>query len=103
MAAEGRPIRYRSRCRQESDCPRTVSATLLGACAGTGGWSLRHATGMPRNNINQLLFKMAKAGEVQKVRRGRYIHLDRADLSDRNQDPDKKDKKITNPRYGDDR
>lgn len=32
------------------------------------------ATGMPRNNVKQLLFKMAKAGEVMKTKRGLYLH-----------------------------
>lgn len=32
------------------------------------------ATGMPRNNVKQLLFKMAKAGEVTKTKRGHYLH-----------------------------
>jgi hypothetical protein len=32
------------------------------------------AAGMSRNNAKQLLFKMAKAGEVTKARRGRYQH-----------------------------
>lgn len=36
------------------------------------------ATGMPRNNVKQLLFKMAKAGEVTKTKRGQYVHLDAA-------------------------
>ena len=35
------------------------------------------ATGMPRNNVDQLLFKMAKAGEVRKTGRGRYVHPDK--------------------------
>lgn len=38
------------------------------------------AADMPRNNVDQLLFKMVKAGEVQKTGRGRYIHPDRTDL-----------------------
>jgi hypothetical protein len=32
------------------------------------------AIGVARNNVKQLLFKMAKAGEVTKVKRGRYHH-----------------------------
>jgi ABC-type methionine transport system ATPase subunit len=31
-------------------------------------------TGMPRNNVDQLLFKMAKAGDVRKAGRGHYLH-----------------------------
>jgi hypothetical protein len=38
-------------------------------------------TGMARNNAKQFLFQMAKAGEVQKAGRGRYIHPDRSDLA----------------------
>ena len=76
----------------------TILSALLIADEPVSPQELTVATGMPRNNINQLLFKMAKAGEVQKVRRGRYIHLDRADLSDGNQDPDKNDKKIRTER-----
>jgi AAA domain/IclR helix-turn-helix domain len=34
------------------------------------------ATGTARNSVKQLLFKMAKAGEVAKARRGRYRHLE---------------------------
>ena len=46
------------------------------------------ATGMARNNVKQLLFKMAKAGEVVKVKgRGRYIHPSRTDLDSRITDP----------------
>lgn len=34
------------------------------------------ALGLRVNNVKQLLHKMAKAGEVQKIGRGRYIHPD---------------------------
>jgi hypothetical protein len=41
-----------------------------------------NALGLRRNNVKQLLFKMAKAGEVVKPPgRGKYIHPDRTDLS----------------------
>jgi hypothetical protein len=29
---------------------------------------------MPRNNVDQLLFKMAKTGDVVKSGRGHYLH-----------------------------
>ena len=32
------------------------------------------ATGMKRNNINQLLFKMSKSGEVEKAGKGIYVY-----------------------------
>jgi hypothetical protein len=38
------------------------------------------ATGATRNSIDQLLFKLAKAGDVHKIARGLYVHPDRADL-----------------------
>ncbi len=53
---------------------------------------LVNATGMRRNPLDQLLYKMAKDGQIHKVMRGRYVHPDRADL----QPPSKNDKKIRN-------
>lgn len=50
------------------------------------------ATGMFRNNVKQLLFKMAKAGEVTKVGRGKYIHSNRSDLLT----PNNHDNQVTN-------
>ena len=47
------------------------------------------ATRMTSNNVRQLLFKMAKAGEVIKEGRGRYQHPD-------NVTPDNNDNKVTN-------
>ena len=38
------------------------------------------ATGHRRNAVDQLLFKMSKAGEVLKAGRGRYVHPSRSDL-----------------------
>jgi hypothetical protein len=49
---------------------------------------------MPRNNVDQLLFKMAKAGEVLKAGRGRYVHPERTDLREDTTSSDKNDKKI---------
>ena len=42
------------------------------------------ALGLPAKNVKQLLFKMAKAGEVLKQGRGRYI---RPDSAQSNQNP----------------
>jgi Xaa-Pro aminopeptidase len=39
------------------------------------------AIGMARNNTKQFLFQMARAGEVRKIGRGRYIHPERGDLA----------------------
>ncbi len=38
------------------------------------------ATGMRRNNVDQLLYQMGKAGEVRKAKRGQYVHPERTDL-----------------------
>lgn len=38
------------------------------------------AVSMPRNNVDQLLFKLAKEGDVQKAGRGLYVHSERQDL-----------------------
>lgn len=42
------------------------------------------ASDMKRNNVDRLLGKMAKAGEVLKAKRGRYIHPERSDLTENN-------------------
>ena len=42
--------------------------------------TIADAVRLPRNNVKQLLFKMATAGEVVKVTRGLYVHPDRTDL-----------------------
>ena len=47
---------------------------------------------MPRTNVDQLLFKMRKAGEVKKVGRGQYLHPSKPTP----QPPHKNDKKIRN-------
>jgi RecA-family ATPase len=48
------------------------------------------ATGHGRNSTDQLLYKMAKAGEIEKTGRGLYIHTQRPELR-------KIDKKIRSP------
>ena len=42
--------------------------------------TIADAVRLPRNNVKQLLFKMATAGEVVKIKRGLYVHPDRTDL-----------------------
>jgi AAA domain/IclR helix-turn-helix domain len=56
---------------------------------------IAEATGMVRNNVKQLLLKMAKAGQVLKAKdRGRYMHPKRAD--DVRVTPSNHDNQITN-------
>jgi len=38
------------------------------------------AAELPKNNVEQLLFRMGKAGEVTKLARGEYAASSRADL-----------------------
>jgi hypothetical protein len=40
---------------------------------------LMAGTGMPRNNLEQLLFKMARAGEIERVKRGTYALVNTPD------------------------
>lgn len=62
---------------------------------------LAGALGLPVNNVKQLLFKMAKAGEVLKFgKKGRYAHPDHAGYSDSPISPDNPDNR-DNRRYGD--
>lgn len=68
---------------------QAILDALLDAEEPMSPGELATASRMSRNNVDQLLYKMAKANEVQKVGRGRYQHPDRAD-------PDKNDKKVRN-------
>lgn len=65
---------------QRSDERKTILNVLIGATEPISNKDIIAATGMPKNNVDQLLFKMTAAGEVLKVRRGAYVHPDRADL-----------------------
>ncbi|MEX0406768.1 AAA family ATPase [Aquibium sp. LZ166] len=76
--------------RRTDERSRILSA-LLTADAPISPREIAVATGMPRNNVDQLLFKMGKAGELQKSGRGGYVHPDRRDLI---KNPDKIDKKV---------
>lgn len=61
------------------------------------------AIGASRNNVKQLLFKMAKAGEVEKGSgKGRYIHPDRQDLRETPSTPRNPDNRVTDEEDGDD-
>lgn len=76
--------------RRTDERTRILSA-LLTADAPISPREVAIATGMARNNVDQLLYKMGNAGEVRKAGRGYYIHPERPDLIT---DPDKIDKKI---------
>lgn len=80
--------------RRTDERSRILDALLDGKGAITLS-DICDATGMPRNNVKQLLFKMAKAGEVNKVGRGEYIHPDVDNL----QPPDNFDNQVTKDEY----
>ncbi|MEQ1955323.1 AAA family ATPase [Mesorhizobium yinganensis] len=74
-----------------------ILSVLIDATEPMNPRDISIACGMPRNNADQLLFKMAKAGEVLKSGRGLYVHPDRSDLIAASPStPDKNDKKIRN-------
>ncbi len=83
---------------QASEVRRTdersaILAVLREADEPMGPREISIATGADRNNIDQLLYKMAKAGEALKAKRGRYIHPSRTDLMEAHAStPDKNDK-----------
>ncbi|QDY99162.1 AAA family ATPase [Nitratireductor mangrovi] len=65
---------------RRTDERERILSELLIADAAMSPREIAMATSMPRNNVDQLLFKMGKAGEVQKTGRGCYVHPDRTDL-----------------------
>ena len=66
-----------------------ILAVLADDPKALGPQEIAQRTGMPRNNIDQLLYKMAQDGQLAKAGRGRYRHPD-------HQPPGKIDKKIRN-------
>jgi hypothetical protein len=65
---------------RRTDERSVILNALVEADEPMGPRELSIATGASRNNIDQLLYKMAKAGEVLKAGRGRYIHPTRSNL-----------------------
>lgn len=59
---------------RRSDERGNILVTLEAATEPMTPSELADVTGMKNGNIRKLLFSMAKAGEVQKSGRGRYIH-----------------------------
>jgi hypothetical protein len=58
---------------RRSDERTTILTALAEAGAEMSPSDLAGATGIPENNVRQLLFKMARAGEVVREGRGRYL------------------------------
>lgn len=82
---------------RRTDERAAILAALHNADELMGPREISIATGADRNNVDQLLYKMAKAGEVIKAKRGWYIHPERADLIEGQlSTPSKNNKKIRN-------
>ena len=77
---------------RRSDGRSKILSLLIDAIEPMSPKDMAVGAEMERNNADQLLFKMAKAGEVLKTGRGRYVHPDRKDLLDTR----KKDKNVRN-------
>lgn len=65
---------------RRTDERSSILAALEDADDAMSPGEIAVATGGSRNAIDQLLYKMAKAGDVLKAGRGRYVHPTRADL-----------------------
>src|SRR6478609_4277959 len=82
---------------RRSDERAEILSVLIDADEPMNPRDIAIGANMPRNNVDQLLFKMSRAGEVLKAARGRYVHSERSDLIDvPPRDPHKNDKKIRN-------
>ena len=79
---------------QRSDERASILSVLTDADEPLSPVQIAVGAGRPRNNVDRLLGKMMKAGEVEKTGRGRYIHPDRTDLRDTLSIPDKKGRKV---------
>lgn len=72
---------------RKSDERGNILGTLQQATEPMSPTDVADVTGMPNGNIRKLLFMMAKAGEVQKIGRGRYIHPGNQHLNPAQQTP----------------
>jgi hypothetical protein len=69
---------------RRTDERSAILAALLDEGAPMSPSEVSAATGMSSNNVKQLLFKMAKAGEVTRAKRGLYLHPSHSDDGDGN-------------------
>lgn len=78
----------------KSDERGQILAALLEATEPLGPREIAIAAGSNRNAVDRLLYKMTRDGEVQKAGRGLYVHPDRTDLHDQQDDDGKNGKKV---------
>nr|WP_281378617.1 AAA family ATPase [Kaistia hirudinis] len=79
---------------RRTDERSSILDVLLSATEPMAPREIAIGADMPRNNVDQLLFKMARAGEVIRAGRGHYVHAERTDLMPLH----KNDKKIRSGR-----
>ena len=77
---------------RRSEQRAAILTVLTGATEPMSPKEIADEANMDRNNVDQLLGKMMKDGEVPKAERGRYVHPDRQGILSHN--PDKIGKKI---------
>jgi hypothetical protein len=65
---------------QQSDTRGKILTVLKTASEPMTPAEIRVATELTRENVDTLLFRMANEGEIIKISRGNYIHIDRQDL-----------------------
>jgi hypothetical protein len=67
---------------RRSDARSRILSVLLIADGPMRPGEIAIATGMSRNNVDQLLYKMAQTDEVRKDGRGKYAHPERQEMKD---------------------
>lgn len=67
---------------RRTDERSTILEILREATEALSPKEIAVASGMARNNLDQLLYKMSIAGEVVKTGRASYVHPNRSDLID---------------------
>lgn len=82
---------------RRTDERASILAVLEDADEPMSPQDISNMADMKRNNVDRLLGKMTKAGEVLKTKRGRYVHPSRSDLTaEPTSTPGKKGKKVRN-------
>jgi RecA-family ATPase len=65
---------------QQSDTRGKILTVLKTASEPMTPTEIRVATELTRENVDTLLFRMSSEGQITKISRGNYIHIDRQDL-----------------------
>jgi len=71
----------------QSDSRGKILVALSETTEPMGPQEILTATGLNRQNVDQLLHRMLRDGEIIKVKRGRYAHPDQADIVSKAKSP----------------